>query len=54
MKDNKQNSTVLNFKVSEHLKGEIVKAAEKKGLAPGTFIKAVIKKYIKYKEPEIV
>lgn len=53
MKENKQG-TVLNFKVSEHLKAEILKAADKKGLAPGTFIKAVIKKYIKYKEPEIV
>lgn len=51
-KQNKGN--ILNFKVSDHFKGEIVKHAERAGLKPGTFIKAVIKKHIKYKEPELV
>lgn len=54
MDTNKQNNLVLNFKVSQHFKDHIVNAAKRKGLKPGTFIKAVIKKHTKYKEPELV
>lgn len=49
----KNGNNVLNFKATDHFKQAILKAAERKGLKPSTFIKAVIKKHIKYKEPEI-
>lgn len=45
---------MLNFSVSEHLKGEIEAQARKKGLSPSKFVREIIKKYIKYKEPELV
>ncbi len=45
---------VLTFKASDdfvqHLQGQ----ADKKRLKLGTFIKAVLKKHTKYKEPELV
>lgn len=50
---NKQDN-ILNFKVSEHFKEAIEKHAQRAGLRPGAFIKAVVKKHIKYKEPELV
>jgi predicted DNA binding CopG/RHH family protein len=49
-----KKNTVINFKASDHLRDAIVKNAHKKGLTPSTFIREVIKKYIKYKEPEIL
>jgi hypothetical protein len=49
-----EQSEILNFKASKHLKLAIKAAADEKGLKPGTFIKAVVKKHIKYKEPELV
>jgi predicted DNA binding CopG/RHH family protein len=49
-----QKNQVLNFKVSEHLKNAISKSAERAGLPPSAFIREIIKKYIKYKEPEIL
>lgn len=54
MKSDNKQSNILNFKVSDHLKAEIEKQAQKAGLRPGAFIKAVVKKHIKYKEPELV
>lgn len=45
---------ILNFKVSEHLKNAILKSAQRKGLKPSEFIRAVVKKHIKYKEPELI
>jgi len=54
MADKKKNGLILNFKTSEHLKNEITRHATAAGLKPGTFIKAVVKKYIKYKEPDLV
>jgi predicted DNA binding CopG/RHH family protein len=49
-----KKSNVINFKASDHLREAIVKNAQKKGLTPSTFIREIIKKYIKYKEPEIL
>lgn len=54
MAHEKEQSEILNFKASKHLKNAIKKAADEKGLKPGTFIKAVVKKHIRYKEPELV
>lgn len=54
MNTEKQKNNILNFKVSEHLKEAIIKNAERKGLTPSQFVREVVKKYIKYKEPEIV
>lgn len=54
MAENKRKSVILNFKASEHLKTAILDAATEAGLKPGTFIKAVVKKHIKYKEPNLV
>lgn len=50
----KTGNNVLNFKASDHFKAAILKAAERKGLKPSTFIKAVIKKHIHYKEPDLI
>ena len=49
-----QKNQVMNFKVSEHFRDAIVKSANKAGLTPSVYIREVIKKYIKYKEPEIL
>lgn len=54
MAHEKEQSEILNFKASKHLKKAIKDAADAKGLKPGTFIKAVVKKHIKYKEPDLV
>ncbi len=54
MADNKGKSVILNFKASEHLKNAIKAAADQAGLKPGTFVKAVVKKHIKYREPNLV
>lgn len=54
MNSEKQKNNILNFKVSEHLKEAIIKGAQRKGLTPSQFVREVVKKYIKYKEPEIV
>ena len=54
MKAIKQQDNILNFKVSDHLKQAIIKSAERIGLRPSTYIREVVKKYIKYKEPEVV
>jgi predicted DNA binding CopG/RHH family protein len=49
-----RKAEIINFKVSEHLRNAIEKTAEKKGLTPSAFIREVLKKYIKYKEPEVL
>lgn len=54
MASNDIKGEILNFKVSEHLKSEIEAHARKKGLTPGKFVREIVKKYIKYKEPELV
>lgn len=54
MADKKEQSEILNFKASKHLKNAIKAEADKKGLKVGTFVKAVVKKHIRYKEPELV
>jgi predicted DNA binding CopG/RHH family protein len=45
-------SEVVTFKASEHFRAHIEQEAKKKGIKTGTFIKAVLKKYTKYKENE--
>jgi hypothetical protein len=54
MADEKEKSVILNFKASKHLKEAILVAADEANLRPSTFIKAVVKKHIKYKEPNLV
>lgn len=49
-----EQTEILNFKASKHLKQAIKDAADAANLKPGTFIKAVVKKHIKYKEPNLV
>lgn len=43
---------VMTFKATEHFKGFIEKTAKKKGLSTGAYIKAVVAKHSKYKEPK--
>lgn len=45
---------VITFKASKHFREHLEKQAVRKKLKPGTYIKAVLKKYTKYKEPEIL
>lgn len=45
---------VINFKAHQHFREHLDNQARKKGMKLGTYIKAVLKKYTKYKEPELV
>lgn len=47
----KQGKT-FSFKVSEDFRQHIVSQAVKRNLSTGAFVKAVLKKYTKYKEPK--
>jgi len=44
----------ITFKASEDFKQHLDKQAIKKGLATGTYIKAILKKFTKFKERELV
>jgi predicted DNA binding CopG/RHH family protein len=54
MEAKNKKDDILNFKVTDHLKKAILKKAERAGLRPSSFIREVIKKHIKYKEPDLV
>jgi hypothetical protein len=45
---------VMTFKVNSHLRKHLETEAKKKDLKVGTYIKALLKKHTKYKEPELV
>lgn len=45
---------ILNFKVSEHLLDAINKSAQRAGIRPSVYVREIVKKYIKYKEPDIL
>jgi predicted DNA binding CopG/RHH family protein len=45
---------VFPIKLSDHFRKHIEKQAVRRGLPTGTFIKAVLKKYTRYKEPELL
>ena len=45
---------VITFKASPHFAQHLEKQGNKKRLKLGTFIKAVLKKHTKYKEPELL
>lgn len=45
---------VMTFKASEDFRDHLEKEAIKRNLKTGTFIKAVLKKYTKYKEKDLV
>jgi predicted DNA binding CopG/RHH family protein len=49
-----QKSEVLNFKVSEHLRDAIIRSAQRAGIKPSVYIREIVKKYIKYKEPDLL
>ena len=51
--DNMKN-TIINFKTTEHLRDAIKKSAQRKGLTPSAFVREIVKKYIKYKEPDLI
>lgn len=44
----------ISIDIKPHFKQHLDKQALKKGLNFGTFIKAVLKKHTKYKEPEVI
>lgn len=44
----------ITFKAKEDFKEHLDKQALKKGLPTGTYIKAILKKYTKFKEKELV
>lgn len=44
----------ITFKASDDLKEHLDKQAVKKGLATGAYIKAILKKFTKFKEKELV
>lgn len=54
MADKEIKGSILNFKVSEHLKEEIQTHARRNGMSPSKFVREVVKKFIKYKEPEVL
>ncbi len=44
----------ITFKVKPDFKEHIDKQAIKKGISTGSYIKAILKKYTKFKEKELV
>lgn len=49
-----KKDSIFNFKVTDHFKEAIEKNAIKAGLRPSSFVREVVKKYIKYKEPDLI
>ena len=49
-----RKSDVMTFKISEDFRAHIESEAKKRNLKPGTFVKAVLKKYTKFKEKELI
>lgn len=47
-----KQTEIITFKASEHFKTHLASQAEKRKMKPGTYIKAVLKKYSGYKEPK--
>lgn len=49
-----KQDNIITFKVASHFKEHIDKQAVKRGLTLSDYVKRVLKKHSKYKEPELI